>query len=210
MTFLLLRARLAAALPVLALLACSGQARPLGPGEARGAVPELRGQKVMVLPFQIREGVAGDPDAELAFALGSAAGAVEWILPAALREALRTSPGLDAPLTGLPVEVFLRSEVERLGDPVFGVLRRLGALTGADLALLPVAIFARAAEGGEPARVQAAAALLSVRSGWVLWYGVESGTGAGGDPAALAAAMDALGRRLAPAATAARLPTTTR
>jgi hypothetical protein len=202
------RIGLAAAIPVLALsgVVCAGKARPLGPGEARGAVPELRGQKVMVLPFQIRQGVAGDPDAELAFALGSSAEGVEWILPEALREALRTSPALDAPLTGLPVEAFLRTEVERLGDPVFGILRRLGALTGADFALLPVAIATHPAAGSEPARVQASAALLSVRTGWVLWYGVVAGPGTGSDPAALAAAMDALGRRLAPRATAGDAP----
>ena len=96
----------------------------------------------MVLPFQIRSGIAGDPDAELAFALATRDGAVEWILPEAMRLALRASPGLDVRLEGLPVDVFLQTEVERVGDPVFGVLRRLGALTGSDVALLPVLVAA--------------------------------------------------------------------
>jgi hypothetical protein len=180
--------------------ACAGSSGPPRPGEARGSVPELRGQKVLVLPFQIRQGIAGDPDAELAFALEAGSAEVEWLLPDAIRDALRASPSLDAPLTGLPVEIFLQADVERLGDPVYGVLRRLGAVTGADVAVLPVAVFARPAGEGVDARVEASAALMSVRTGRVLWYGVTAGSGTGSDPAALAAAMDALGRRLAPRA----------
>jgi hypothetical protein len=154
----------------------------------------------MVLPFQLREGLAGDPDDEFAFALQGTASSVEWILPDEIRAQMRASPALDAPLDGLPVEVFLRTEVDRLGDPIFGVLRRLSAVTGADLVLLPVAVFPETVvedEGGG-ARIRASAALMSARTGRVLWYGVEAGPGHGGDPAALATVMDALARRLAP------------
>jgi hypothetical protein len=187
-----------APLGLLAFVACARSGAPPAPGEARGYVPELRGQRVMVLPFQLREGAVGDADAELAFALKGAGPSVEWILPGEIRESLRASPALDAPLEGLPVEVFLRTEVDRLGDPVFGVLRRLGAVTGADVALLPLAVFLRPAGEGMPSRVQVAAALMQVRTGRVLWYGVEAAPGGAGDPAALAAAMDALARKLAP------------
>jgi hypothetical protein len=162
----------------------------------------------MVLPFQLREGLAGDPDAELAFALHGSASSVEWILPDEIRAQMRASPALDAPIDGLPVEVFLRTEVDRLGDPIFGVLRRLSAVTGADLVLLPVAVFPETVpeEAGGGVRVRASAALMSARSGRVLWYGVEAGLGGGGDPSALANVMDALARRLAPRSVGRTLP----
>jgi hypothetical protein len=182
------------------VLGCAGATPPPGPGESTGRVPELRGQSVMVLPFQIRRGIAGDPDAELAFALATRDPAVEWILPETMRAALRASPGLDARLEDLPVDVFLQTEVDRVGDPVFGVLRRLGALTGSDLALLPVLIAATSGPDGGAPSVEIAVALIAIRSGRVLWYGVEAGAGAGSDPAALAGAMEALGRRLVPTA----------
>lgn len=199
--------RRAARLAPLALLALTGCARtvdPPAPGESRGWVPDLRGQQVMVLPFQIQEGPVADADAELAFALEGTGPSVTWVLPADIREALRASPALDAPLDGLPVDVFLRTQVDRLGDPVYGVLRRLGAVTGADLALLPVAVFQRAEAPEVPPSVQVSAALMDVRTGRVIWYGVEAAPGSSGDPAVLAAAMDRLARRLAPRPVAGR------
>jgi hypothetical protein len=188
----------AAPLGLLVAMACMRGPAPPGPGEARGFVPELRGQKVMVLPFQLRDQSIGDVDAELAFALQERAPSVEWMLPAEITAALRASPALDAPLTGLPVEIFLRTEVDRLGDPVYGVLRRLGAVTGADLVLLPVAAFLRSSGPGEPEAVQVSVALMDVRTGRALWYAVEAADGGPGDAAALAAVMDALARRVAP------------
>lgn len=152
----------------------------------------------MVLPFQLREGAVADADAELAFALETRGSAVEWILPGEIRAALRASPALDAPLEGLPVDVFLRTEVDRLGDPVYGVLRRLGAVTGADLALLPVAVVHHAAADAVAPGVRVYAALMDVRTGRVVWYGVEAASGEAGDAGVLAAAMDALARHLAP------------
>ncbi len=177
---------------------CAHASAPPGPGEARGYVPDLTGQRVMVLPFQLREGAVADADAELAFALQGRGAAVEWILPAEIRASLRASPALDAPLEGLPVGVFLRTEVERLGDPVYGVLRRLGAVTGADLAVLPVAVVRHGPGDETPAGVRVNAALMDVRTGRVVWYGVEGATGDLDDPAALAGAMDAIARHLAP------------
>jgi hypothetical protein len=96
--------------------------------------------------------------------------------------------------------MFLRGEVRRVGDPLYGVLRRLGALTGAQVALIPVLVRYRpagasAAPGGT---AEVVAALLDVRSGYVLWFGVEGGeAGPADDPGVLASAIDALARRLA-------------
>lgn len=161
-------------------------------------VPDLTGRTVMVLPVQALQGVGGDADAELAFALQSRMEAVDWVTPGELRNAVEASPSLDAPLEGLPVRVFLRTEVERVGDPLYGVLRRLGGLTGGEAALIPVLVRYRPAAAGTPGAVEVAAALLDVRSGYVLWYGVEDGEpGSATDAGVLASALDALARRLA-------------
>ena len=179
---------------LLVLGACGSNPPPPAPGESRGAVPDLSGRTVMVLPVQRVEGLVGDADAELAFALQSQLGEVEWILPPALRRALDASPALDVPLDALPVGVFLRAEVERIGDPLFGAMIRLGALTGADVALLPVTVRYRPTDGtGEVVAV-----LLDVRSGYVAWFGVEAGNpGEASDPAVMASTLDALARRMA-------------
>lgn len=162
-------------------------------------IPDLTGRTVMVLPVQAVGRVGGDPDAELAFALQSRMDRVDWVMPEALRGAVKASPSLDVRLEGLPVGMFLRTEVERVGDPLFGILRRLGALTGGEAALIPVQVgyLADPAGAGEgTARVTAA--LLDVRSGYVLWFGVEEGEpGAAEDVAVVASAFDALARRLA-------------
>ena len=157
-------------------------------------MPDLSGRTVMVLPVQRVEGLVGDADAELAFALQSQLGEVDWILPPALRRALDASPALDVPLDALPVGVFLRAEVERIGDPLFGAMIRLGALTGAGVALLPVTVRYRPTD--ETAEV--VAVLLDVRSGYVAWFGVEAGDpGEASDPAVMASTLDALARRMA-------------
>lgn len=153
----------------------------------------------MVLPAQAVEGVGGDPDAELAFALQSRMDGVEWVMPEALRSAVEASPSLDVRLEGLPVGMFLRAEVERVGDPLFGILRRLGALTGGGAALIPIQVGYRPAAAGDgEGAVQVTAAVLDVRSGYVLWFGVEEGApGGANEVAAVASALDALVRRLA-------------
>lgn len=175
---------------------CGSRRPPPAPGESLGVVPDLTGRRVMVLPVQTVEGLPGDVDAELAFALQSRAAEVDWVMPAELREAVATSPSLDVRLEGLPVAVFLRTEVERVGDPLFGVLRRLGALTGGEVALIPVIARYRPGSGASPGAVEVAAALLDVRSGYVLWYGVEEGEpGSVTEPAVLASTLDVLARR---------------
>lgn len=150
----------------------------------------------MVFPVQTVRGLQGDADAELAFALESRRGEVDWIFPPELRSAVESSPSLDVRLEGLPVGMFLRTEVERVGDPLFGVMLRLGAVTGGDVALVPVQLTYRpGAEGGDGA-AQLAAAVIDVRTGYVLWYGLEEGeVGPAAEPGVLASAVDALARR---------------
>ena len=180
-------------------LGCAGRQTAPVAGSESGGVPDLRGRRVMLFPVQSVRGLADgmDPELELAFALTGRGSQVLWTLPAELRSILRRSPGVQVPIDGLPVGMFLQTEVDRVGDPLFGYLRRLGALTGADLALIPVEIRYRAAADTIPGATEIAAALLNARNGRVFWFGVVEGQGGGvDDPGSLASAADALARRL--------------
>lgn len=180
---------------LLAAAGCSRRAPVPEPGQARTTPPDLRGSRVMVLPFQDAAALAGDPDAELAFGLRSRGEGVTWILPPRLEEALERSPGLDTRLHGLPVGMFSAGEVRRVGDPLYGDLRRLGELVNAEVALLPVRAWVHPGEDGP--RVRLSAAILHVRTGRVLWFGVAEGRpGEAADPAALASAVESLARTL--------------
>lgn len=191
--------------PILALgMAACGlrEAEPPAPGDSRGAVPDLTDRPVMVLPVQRVAGFGGDgraasPDDEVAYALERMAPDVGWILPPELREVVEAAPGFDLRLEGLEVGVFLQAEVDRVGDPLFGHLRRLSALTDASVGLIPVEVRHRAETDEAPAAVEVAAALLDTRSGRVFWFGVVEGdAGPPGDPAALASAAEALVRAM--------------
>ena len=202
----------AAALLLATLQACGGGPAPAPTaGDSRGWVPDLTGARVMVFPVQAASAMAGDPTAELAFALEGRAPGVEWILPAELRRAAAGSPGYDVALDGLPVGVFEQAEVRRIGDPLYGNIRRLAALVDAEVALIPVAVRYRtptetppgaeppADTVPEPGRAEVNAALVAVVTGRVLWAGVVGGApGPPDDPAVLASALDALGRALGP------------
>ena len=197
-----LAAGLCAALGALLAAAACGGGSP-APGEAApaagyGGIPDLSGRPVMVLPAQAVGGGIGSPDPEIAFAVGERGGRIRWILPGDLRRAMARSPGVPVDPDHLPVEMFLRAEVQRVGDPLFGELRRLGALVGAQTALIPVETRYRTPPDGE-GRIEIAAALVDIRSGRVYWFGsVEGSPGELRDPAALASAAAALVRRVSP------------
>ena len=162
----------------------------------------------MLFPVQALQGIGESVDAELAFALANRGGGVDWVLPAQMTRATASSPGLDARLTGLPVGMFMQAEVSRVGDPLFGFLRRMGALMSSDVALIPVmARYRPESPGGAgvanapatPSGIEIAATLIAIRTGQVLWFGlVEGSPGPANDTRALATAADALSRRLLP------------
>jgi len=183
--------------PLLLLLGtgCGGPKAPPTAGEARGAIPDLRGRTVMVLPPQSLAGVSSavNPDAELVYALSSRGEEVLWVFPEEMEAILRRSPSVQARIRNLPVGFFLQAEVERIGDPLYGELRRLAALTGAEIALLPVEL--RYGDGA----YRIAAALLDPRTGRVYWYGIIAGNpGPPEDPGALASTTDSLAQALLP------------
>ena len=186
-----------AALLVLALGACGPRTgEPPAPGTTTGFAPDLRGSRVLVLPVQQNRGVRGDPDAELAFGLRERDVTVSWIFPDELEDALSRSPGARSDLRGLAVGQFLAAEVERVGDPLYGSLRRLSALVDADVVLLPVQASLEAEPGFDPT-VRMWTALVDVRSGFVLWFSVlDGGAYPADDPRGLASAVDEMARSM--------------
>ncbi|HSR43585.1 MAG TPA: hypothetical protein VLL48_15465, partial [Longimicrobiales bacterium] len=195
------RLSVAAVLSIL-VVACGGRGTGAPPtaGHVQGAPPDLRGHSVMLLPVQAAAGISSgiQPEAEIAFALRERAPQVRWILPDELRSDLARAPALGVPLENLPVGIFLQAEVQRVGDPLYGHLRRIAGLSGADVALIPVAVRHRPASPQQPGAVEIAAALVSARTGHVFWFAVLDGQpGAGDDPRAMASAADALARAVA-------------
>jgi hypothetical protein len=96
---------------------------------------------------------------------------------------------------GLPVGTFEAAEVERVGDPLYGELRRLGTLVAADVALVPVRASAEPADADVAVRLSVA--VIHLVSGRVLWFGVVEGSGhPPDDPRGLASAVDRLARTL--------------
>lgn len=194
------KARAAAVGLAIAAAAACMRREPPSAGRPAPAPPDLAGRSVMLLPVQPGSGaVPPGLDAELAFWLTERAPGVTWVLPAAIDRALARSPTLGIRPRALAVSSFMRAEVRRIGDPLFGDLRRLGALVQARYALVPVAgAYIPRPEGG---RVEVAAALIDTIGGRVLWFGVVGGEpGDAGSAAVVASAAHALARALFPRA----------
>ena len=156
-----------------------------------------RGARVMVFPVQDSQGVGPGTDAELAFALSQRGSEVDWVFADAMGRALQASPGMETRLDGLPVAIFLQVEVRRVGDPLYGYLRRIGALVDSEVALIPVLVRRHPGSAESPGTVEISTAVISVRTGQVLWFGSAEGEPGGvDDPRALASAADALAVRL--------------
>ncbi len=176
---------------------CGRTAEPPTAGSFEGFIPDLRGERVMVFPVQIRSGVPGDASPEIDFALRTRTAEVDWIFSDELEAVLARSPSVDSAVRGLPVGVFLRAEVRRIGDPLFGQLLRLGTLVNSDIALIPVTVRAGAEGAGGTSVVEIVATILDVRSGRVIWFGVVGGTpGSVSDFASVASAAEAFAETL--------------
>ncbi|RMH18850.1 MAG: hypothetical protein D6701_05675 [Gemmatimonadetes bacterium] len=190
-------------LAALASAGCASSAEAPGPGQTRGFVPDLSSATVLVMPVQRARGVPGGLDDELAFQLRERGSRVRWVMPDEARRAVERAPGLDATVDRLPVEVFLVAEVDRVGDPLYGALRRAADLVGAEVVLLPVEVRYRPAasgpDGAVAGAVEVVAALIAARTGRVIWFGVIEGAPAerGNLPAA-ASALEALARTVVP------------
>ena len=174
----------------------------LGAAPSRGnfggsSSPTLRGRQVMVFPVQLGSGLPGDASPEIVFALRSRTDAVAWIFPDELEAIKERSPAVDIAVSGLPVGVFLSAEVKRIGDPLYGLLRRLGALTDSDIAVIPVTVRAGAEGVGGTSVVEIVATIVNVRTGRVIWFGVVGGRpGSVADFGTVASAVEALAETL--------------
>ena len=141
----------------------------------RGFVPDLRGRRVMVYPVQIRQSVPGDVDTEIAFAFRERGSEIDWVFPDELRSTLTRAPAIRSTVDGLTASVFLGAEVDRIGDPLYGQIRRLAELVNSEIAVIPV-LMRPGAEGVQGVSVvEILAAIVDVRTGRVLWSGVVAG-----------------------------------
>jgi hypothetical protein len=177
------------------LAACAGTSAPPGPGDPQGTPPDLRGSRVMVYPVQENLGVPGDLDAEIAFGLRGRANSVTWVFPPELQRVVDRSPGSGLKIRDLPVGAFTVAEVRRVGDPLYGDLRRLGEFVDGEAALIPVRAWT--ATPSDSTAIRLSVALIHVRTGRVLWFGVVEGSEHPvQDPRGLASVVDEMARTL--------------
>ena len=178
---------------------CGGRGTGAPPevGSTRGFVPDLRGRRVMVYPTQIRQGVPADVDPEIAFAFRARGREVDWVFPEELRATLRRAPAVRSTVDRLGVGIFLAAEVDRVGDPLYGQVRRLGELANADVAFIPVAL-RRGAEGAAGVSVvEIVSTIIDVTTGRVIWFGVVAGQpGQVADFGSVASAVESLAETL--------------
>lgn len=171
-----------------ALAACSGRGSAGDPGPP----PDLAGARVMIVPAR-----AGEPaavDRELVFWLTDRAPATGWILPDRIEETVASNPGWQFQLDAPRRYADLGSGRLQLRDPLYGDLRRLGALLDASMALVPMGTRIRTDSLG--VTVDLAVALVSIRGGRVVWRHTVEGGPAGSTDAGIAAAAAALARTL--------------
>jgi hypothetical protein len=185
-----------AALLIAVCTAVAGCARPAPPSADTPPrpFPDLAGRTVMLLPVQggvpSLAAAHGGPrcaatvlgpeqalalEAELAYWLPERAPRARWLGPDAVERAVRGSPSLEVRPRELTVRDFQRARLQSIGDPLYGELRRVGALMDARLALLPIgALWVAEREGG--GRVHLLLALIDTFGGDVVWQGVVAGT----------------------------------
>lgn len=205
-------AHAAALSAALVLSACASSPAPPAADTQQQAFPDIGGQRVMLLPIQQIVPAISPPEtadttrraqalsaeslraleSELTYWMPEHAHRVQWVLPDAIERAASGSAALRISVRDLSVRDFQRARLERIGDPLYGDLRRIGAVTDARLAFLPIGAVWIPELGGS-GRVHIAAALIDTVGGRVLWYGVAaSSVGASDDAAVAASAARAL------------------
>ena len=174
------------------LVACVAACGGGTDGEPAPAPLDLSGARVMLVPA--RSAAPPELDRELAFWLGERAPGTLWVAPDELTRAVNRTPGsrfqLDAPRRVIE----LGGGERRIADPLYGDLRRLGALLNVELALVPLETRERTDSAGVV--VELRAALVSVRGGRVPWLHTVTGGPASTRSAALTEAAEALARSL--------------
>ncbi|MEX2281681.1 MAG: hypothetical protein WEE89_04235 [Gemmatimonadota bacterium] len=171
---------------LIAPTACGGGPRP-PVANAPAPMPDLSGQSVLLLPVHpgpvpaaimtaagdVRLDGVDELDAELAYWLKDRAANVKWVMPDAIDRMLARSPALDIKPRSLDIAVFRHTQVKRIGDPLFGDLKRLASVLNARYALVPIA-----AENKPGTGIEVAFALIDTTFGDVVWFGVLAGENA--------------------------------
>lgn len=181
--------RLGAILLIGVLAGCRGQPAPAPtPNQPSSVPPDLSSMPILMLPVQpgavpsslprsetpLRLDGVNQLDAEISYWLRERAGRVRWVLPETLARTLARTPAMDIKLHALDVASFRRAQVRRIGDPLFGDLRRLAAIHDARFAVVPVAAEFRPVSETE-GRIEVALALIDTSFGDVVWFGVVAG-----------------------------------
>lgn len=186
---------------LLLVLGCGREPAP-SPDLPQPAVPNLVGMDVMVLPAQPTPGgVPAGFDEAFGALLEADAPRVDWILPPELDRAVARAPWLDIQPRSLAVSILRAPEAERIGDPLYGDLRRLGSIVDARYAVVVYqARYAPPPDSiGGHGRIEVAAAIIDTIGGRILWRGLVAGErGPSDDEVVLATAVQALVRMVAP------------
>jgi len=179
---------------------------PLAAQNAPTPVPTeaLAGQNVALVPLTL---VAADPalqsdslyakyhdrratllwaDSVIGDAFTGRAPEVRWVLPPQLRKLARRSPGIVGDPDQMGQALLRSQKLREVPDPLRASLRKLMAVVGGRVAMVPAALgFGREVDGTVRADLSLVAA--DTRSGRILWRTLAVGTGATPDEALTAA-----------------------
>lgn len=181
---------------VAALFMCAGLSMPAlaqGKLENRGlSAMSLAGERVALLPLTMvlaDSAVEGDSlyrpwrDRARAVALGDSlifesfetrAPEIIWVPPAELRRIARRSPGMVSNPDQMGQAMLRSPKLERIPDHLATSLRRMVAVAGGRMVLIPAAVAFHRAPSGQM-RAEIALALVDTRRNEVVWRSVAAG-----------------------------------
>ncbi len=176
-----------------ASLACAARDTTPGPPPPP---PDLGGLRVMLLP--VRAPAPAQLDAELTFWIVDRSLATDWVLPGELEAAIERTPAWRVRLETLQRPIIdLGGGDRRLRDPLYGVLRQLGALVDANYAVVPGSpVEVRDSTGTDVLRLPVA--VVDIELGRVLWLHTLQGEGNTDPRVAVASVAEAVARALFP------------
>jgi hypothetical protein len=149
----------------------------------------------MLLP--VRAPAPGQLDAELAFWLTDRSPTTEWLLPGELQSAVDRAPAWRVRLETLHRPVAdVGGGDRRLRDPLYGVLRQLGAVVDASYAVVPFSAVEVEDSAGTALRLPVA--VVDIRGGRVLWMHEIQSEGNPDPRVAVASLAEAVARALFP------------
>lgn len=157
--------------------------------------PDLAGLRIMLLP--VRAPAPEQLDAELAFWLTDRAPTTDWVLPEELQRVADRTPAWRLRLDAVQRPISdLGAGDRRVRDPLYGVLRQLGAVVNATYALVPLAVTENTDSAG--VELGMALAVVDIRGGRIVWMHAARGERSPARPAAVASLAETVARILTP------------